>query len=121
MKALLRNWGLSAIPILMLTLSAFTKLTAPPEVVKQFTGTFGYPADTLVPLGIVELLCMVVYAIPRTAFLGAILVTGYLGGATATHVRVHDNFIAPVVIGVLAWAGLYLRDSRLRALVPIVK
>ena len=74
-----------------------------------------------VELGIIELVCVVVYVIPRTSILGAILLTGYLGGAVATHLRVLDPFfdtIFPILIGALVWGGIYLRDARLRALVP---
>ena len=81
----------------------------------------GYPASLVVPLGIVLLICTVVYAIPITSVLGAILLTGYLGGATATHVRVGQAFWFPVMMGVLLWAALFLRDDRLRALIPLRK
>jgi hypothetical protein len=73
----------------------------------------------LLGLGILELICAVIYVIPRTSMLGAILLTGYLGGAIATHVRVGEQFIMPAVLGVLIWGGLYLRDYRLRALLPL--
>ena len=80
----------------------------------------GYPLSLTRTIGLLELACVVVYAIPRTSALGAILMTGYLGGAVATHVRVGDplfsHVLFPVYIGVLAWTGLYLRDDRLRAL-----
>ena len=73
-------------------------------------------------IGLLELACVIVYAIPRTAVLGAILITGYIGGAIATHVRISDPaFIAPLFIALLAWAGLYLREPRLRPLLPIRK
>jgi len=81
----------------------------------------GYPASLVVPLGIVLLICTVVYAIPITSVLGAILLTGYLGGATATHVRVGQPFWFPVMMGVLLWAALFLREERLRALIPLRK
>jgi hypothetical protein len=82
------------------------------------TGRLGYPLSLVVPIGIVELLCVVAYVIPRTSILGAILLTGYLGGATATQVRVEDPwFLFPVAVGVLLWVGLLLRDPRLRSLV----
>lgn len=82
------------------------------------TGRLGYPLSLVVPIGIVELLCVVAYVIPRTSILGAILLTGYLGGATATQVRVEDPwFLFPVGVGVLVWVGLLLRDARLRSLV----
>ena len=111
---------LSALPVLLLLFSAVLKLRGPAEVVQVFTGKFGYPQQTLTPLGIVELSCAVLYAIPQTAFLGAVLVTGYLGGAVATHVRISDpEWFGPAVLGVLAWVGLYLRDPRLRELLPL--
>lgn len=95
------------------------KLVRLPAAVEG-TVRLGYPAGVVVPLGVVVLACVILYAIPRTAILGAILLTGYLGGATATQVRVQDPwFVLPVVIGVLAWAGIYLRDSKLRALLPL--
>jgi DoxX-like family len=82
------------------------------------TGRLGYPLSLVVPIGIVELLCVIAYVIPRTSILGAILLTGYLGGATATQVRVEDPwFLFPVGVGVLVWVGLLLRDARLRSLV----
>jgi hypothetical protein len=81
---------------------------------------FGYPPSTLLPIGIVEVCCALLYAVPRTAALGAVLVTGYLGGAVATHVRVSQGvWVAPALLGVLAWLGLFLRDPRVRALLPV--
>lgn len=82
------------------------------------TAKVGYPADCLVPLGLVLLASTILYAVPRTAMLGAVLLTGYLGGATATHVRLSQPFIFPVVFGVVVWGCLYLRDERIRALLP---
>lgn len=70
-------------------------------------------------LGVTELLCAVLYAIPQTSVLGAILLTGYMGGAIATHARIGEGFIPQIIIGVLVWLGLFLRDARLRALIPI--
>jgi hypothetical protein len=121
------NWvlwvgrGLSAIPVLMLIMSASMKLSHAPQMVQAWTGKFGFSESALVPIAILELACMAIYAIPQTAVLGAILVAGYLGGATCTHVRVGDGAgaITPVVLGVLAWLGLYLRDQRLRSLLPL--
>jgi len=109
----------SAVPVLMLAVSAVMKLMRTPQVLEGW-GKFGYPQGALLAIGVVELLCAVLYAIPGTAALGAILVTGYLGGATATHVRLGEAaFVAPVVLGILAWGGLFLRDPRLRALLPL--
>jgi len=117
-------WGgrlLSALPLLMLLPSAAMKFLKPPEVIEGFV-RLGYPESLALGLGILELACTAVYLIPRTSVLGAILLTGYLGGATATHVRVGDPlsmFIIPVILGVMVWGGLYLRDPRLRALIPL--
>src|SRR5271165_4665858 len=108
----------SAIPVLLLVFSAVIKLGKPALIVEGMA-RFGYPADLRFVLGIVELLACVVYVIPRTAVLGAILMTGYLGGATATNVRVGDpSWIMTVVLGVMVWGGLFFRDERIRALIP---
>lgn len=109
----------SALPALMLTMSAVFKLTADAEMIKMFTEGLGFPASTLVPIGIVELACVILYVIPQTATLGAVLITGYLGGAVVTHVRMADSFLNPLIFGVLAWLGLWLRDARLRSLLPL--
>ena len=107
----------SALPVLALGFSAIAKILRA-DAVLQGMAHYGYPEHLIVPIGILELLVALIYAIPRTSFLGAILVTGYLGGATATNVRVGDaSYIATVLLGVLAWAGLYLRDGRLHALI----
>ncbi len=108
---------LSAAPLALLLLSGTMKLVQPPEVVEGF-GKLGYPQHVAFPLGIVEIACAVLYAMPQTAVLGAILLTGYLGGATATHLRVEEPFYAPILLGVVLWLGLFLRDARVRALVP---
>jgi hypothetical protein len=110
----------SALPVLMLTLSGVMKLVQPPMVIEGLT-KLGYPTSLLVPLGIVELACTILYIVPQTSVLGAILLTGYLGGATATHLRVGESWIGPVLLGILIWLGLFLRDSRLRALLPLRK
>src|SRR5438105_15835600 len=88
---------LSAIPVLMLALSGVMKVLHAPQVVTGWRDQFGYPLWEMVPIGTVEILCAVIYAIPRTSVLGAILVTGYFGGAIATHVRVQD----PAFVGAL--------------------
>jgi hypothetical protein len=118
-KSLWTGRVLSAIPILLMLLSAVLKLLKPASVVQGFA-RYGYPESQIVILGIVEFLCCMVYLIPRSSILGAILMTGYLGGATATNVRVGDpSFVMTVVLGVLVWGGLFLRDVRLRALIPL--
>jgi hypothetical protein len=88
----------------------------------QGTVQLGYPESTIVPIGLVLLISLVCYLIPRTSILGAILLTGYLGGATATMVRVGNPWIPfPVFIGMLVWAGIYFRDAQVRALIPLRK
>ena len=109
---------ISALPVLMLLVSGVMKFVKPAPVVEEFA-RLGYPESLTLGIGILELVSTVVYVIPRSCVLGAILLTGYLGGATATHVRVGDPFFPPIVLGVLVWGGLYLRDERLRALVPL--
>jgi hypothetical protein len=114
---------LSALPCLMLFFSASMKLRGAPEIVEGFAKQ-GWPASSLAPIGIVEILVTIVYIIPQTAVLGAILVTSYLGGAVATHVHNGDGAgkIAPaVVLGIFAWLGLWLRDARIRELTPTRK
>jgi hypothetical protein len=98
-------------------MSAAMKFLQPPELAEGFT-KLGWDVNRAVILGVVEVVCTVAYVIPQTSVLGAILLTGYLGGATATHVRIGDPWIGPVVVGAVLWLGLYLRDVRLRALVP---
>lgn len=119
-KALWAGRIVSAIPVLMLVLSGVMKLMKPAPVVVEF-GRLGYPEKLTIVIGIIELACTVIYIIPRTAILGAILLTAYLGGATATHVRVGDPFFIPIVLGIMVWLGLYLRDLRLRPLMPLTK
>jgi len=110
---------ISALPVLLMLLSAALKLIKPAPVVQGFARV-GYPESLMLSLGILEILCCVVYLIPRTSILGAILMTGYLGGATATNVRVGDpSFLLPVLLGMFVWGGLFFRDARVRALLPL--
>jgi DoxX-like family len=108
------------LPALFLLLDAAMKLVKPGFVVEA-TGDLGFPESVIVPLGIVLAGCTILYLIPRTAALGAILLTGYLGGAIAAHVRHEDGWFPIVfcaVFGALLWSGLLLRDARLRAVLP---
>jgi DoxX-like protein len=112
---------ISALPVLFLLFDGVTKLVKPPFVLEA-TVRLGYPESAILGLGIVLIVCTVLYVIPRTSVLGAILLTGYLGGATATHVRVGTSFFSvvfPVVLGMLLWLGLYTRDQRLHELIPL--
>jgi len=107
--------------VLFLLFDTVVKVLRLPVAVEG-TVRLGYPARLVVAIGLAELICLATYLYPRTAVLGAILLTGYLGGATATQVRVENPWFGfPILISALAWAGLFLRNDRLRALVPIQK
>ena len=110
---------LSALAILFLLFDSVIHLMVIDPVVQAFK-QLGYPVEIAVPLGIIELVCLIIYVIPRTSILGAVLLTGYLGGAVATQVRVSAPLFStelfPIYIGVLLWGGLYLRDERVRTL-----
>jgi hypothetical protein len=116
-KALWAGWILTILPGLMLIASGVMKLMKPAALIEEF-GRLGLMEGQAFGIGILEICCAVIYLFPRTAVLGAILVTGYLGGAVLTHLRIGDPFLPPVIVGVVAWFGLYLREPRLRALVP---
>lgn len=109
---------MSALPVLLILLGSVMKLMKTASVLEGFARA-GVPERLILPVGLIELVCVVVYVIPRTSVLGAILMTGLLGGATITTLRIGDpTYPMPVVLGMLAWGGLYLRDMRLRALIP---
>ena len=116
-KALGAGRIISALPALLMGIGGAFMLIDPTPMLKTFSEV-GYSASLARPIACVEVVCVIIYLVPRTAVLGAILLTGYLGGATATHVRIGQPFYPPVAVGVLVWLGLYLRDSRLRALIP---
>jgi hypothetical protein len=113
---------LSGVAVLFLLVDAALKLLRLPQAV-QGTVALGYPEGVVQGLGVVQLVCLAVYLFPRTAALGAILWTGYLGGAVATHVRVGNplatHVLFPVYVAALLWLGLWLRDARLRASLPV--
>lgn len=114
-------WGsyiMSTLPVLMLLFSGIMKLIKPPSVMEGFAH-LGYDESVALGLGVVELLATLLYIIPRTSVLGAILLTGYLGGATATHLRIGEPFHMAILLGVFVWGGLYLRYERLRLLIPL--
>lgn len=113
--------AVSALPALFLLFDGAMKLVQPAPV-SEAMAHLGYPASLSPVLGVILLACLGLYVFPRTAVLGAILLTGYLGGAVTTHLRIGDGLFTllfPVIIGGLLWGGLWLRDSRLRALVPL--
>jgi hypothetical protein len=113
---------ISALPVLFLLWDSAGKLMKLGFVAEAFD-RMGYPVSTARGIGLLELACVAVYLIPRTSYLGAILLTGFLGGATATHVRVGDPFFShtffPTYVGLMMWCGLFLRDARLQALLTL--
>jgi hypothetical protein len=115
------GWVLSIVTILFMLFDSAGKLFLESHVVEATT-KIGYPVDAIRPIGIIALLCTILYAIPRTAILGAVLLTGFYGGAVASKIRIEDPLFSSILFGVyfglLAWAGLYLRDERLAALLP---
>ena len=114
--------ALSGLAVVLLALDSVGKLLQAAPVIEGTT-QLGYPRDIVFTLGVILLTCVVAYAIPRTSVLGAVLLTGYLGGAVATQVRVeaplYTHILFPTYVGIVVWAGLLLRDARLRALLPI--
>ena len=115
------GWIMSILPALFLLVDGVMKLVKPMFVVKA-TLELGYAENVILPLGIVLTASSILYLIPRTSVLGAILLTGYLGGAVDVHVRMGEGafpILFPVFFGVLLWGGLVLRDARLRALLPL--
>jgi hypothetical protein len=120
-KTLWAGRGISALAVLFLLFSGVIKvLNLAPAV--EATVQLGYPESLVLVIGLLELACLAVYVIPRTSMLGAILLTGYLGGAVATHVLAGSDLFSlvfPILIGALIWGGLFLRDDRLHALIPL--
>lgn len=109
------GWIIGTIPALFLLSSAISMCAAAPYVLKGLAH-LGYPQGVALGIGLAELAGVLLYLIPRTSVLGAILLTGFLGGATASHVRAGEMFFAPIIIGILFWGGLWLRSPRLRTL-----
>ncbi len=114
------SYVLSAAPALMLIFSGAMKLSGVPQLAEGFA-QLGWPLSLAIPLGILEIVSTLLYLFPRTAVLGAILLTGYMGGAIATHVRIGEPFVLQLLLGVAVWGGLYLRDRRLQELLPLVR
>jgi hypothetical protein len=108
---------LSGIAVLFLLFDSLGKLLKVAPVVEG-TAQLGYPETVIIPIGVILLICVVIYVIPRTAILGAVLLTGYMGGAIATHVRVGSPLLThvmfPIYVSLLVWGGLFLRDPRVR-------
>lgn len=113
------GWIVSVLPVLLLLMSATFKFIQPEPGFADGLAHMGWTPESVFKLGFVEIGCTVLYLIPRTSYLGAILLTAYMGGAVATHVRVGDVFVTQILVGVFIWLGLYMRDPRIRALIPI--
>jgi hypothetical protein len=115
---------ITALAVVFMLFDSVIHLLKIAPVVKAFA-QLGYPLSLALGIGIVELISVVAYAVPRTSILGAILLTGYLGGAIATQVRIgaplFSTVLFPVYVGMLIWGGLFLREERLRALVPLLR
>jgi DoxX-like family len=110
----------SLVVVAQLLLSAWFRATHHTYAVAEIVTGYGYPESAIVRIVIAECVLVVLYLVPRTSVLAAIVLTGYLGGAVATHLRIADTARAaiPLVVGILAWGGLYLRDRRIRQLLP---
>ena len=115
------GYVLSAIPVVFMTIGGLAFLFFAPDKVTEGMTKYGYPASASKPILIAEIVCGLIYAIPQTSTLGAVLLTGYLGGAVATHVHAGEPFFVPIIMGVLVWLGLWLRDTRYRVLLPLRK
>jgi hypothetical protein len=113
---------MTGLTVLFMLFDSLAKLALERHAISATT-QIGYPVNAIRPLGAIALACTILYAIPRTSIIGAILLTGYLGGAVASKVRIDDPLFSSVLFGVyfglIAWGGLYLRDGRLRALIPV--
>lgn len=116
------SYVLSAIPVLMLLFSAYMKIAQPQPKYGEGLAHIGWPIELSLTLAALELTCTLLYLIPRTSVLGAVLLAAYLGGATATHLRVGDplqSVLTPAILGMILWLGLWLREPRLKALLPL--
>jgi len=120
-RAVWAGRAISTLIVLLLLFDATGKLLRVPQVIEG-TAQLGYPVSSIVPIGIILLACVLLYAIPRTAVFGAVLLTGYLGGAIASHVRIDSPLFTHTLfglyLGLMLWGGLWLRDSNLRGLIP---
>jgi hypothetical protein len=112
------GWALSILASLLFLFSAFIKFKGGPDM-DQAMAHLGLPASMVLPLGILELICVVIYLIPATSVLGAILLAGYIGGTIVTCWRSGDPFIVNIALGLVVWLGIYLREPRLKELIPL--
>jgi DoxX-like family len=119
-KAIWIGRAISVLASLVFVISALLKLKGGPHLIQRLAH-LGLPERMIIPLAILELSCVLIYAIPATSVVGTILLTGYLGGAICTHWRVGDPLLFQIVLGILLWLGLYLREGRLNGLIPLRK
>ena len=119
-KVRLTGWIITIVVSLMFLMSGVMKFAGGKEV-QEGMAKLGFPASMLVPLGILELACIIIYLIPITSLLGAILMTGYIGGVILTHWRAGESLLIPIILGLVIWLGLYLREERLRELLPLIR
>ena len=114
------GWILSILVIAQLLSSAWFRASHHADAVAEIVTAYGYPESAIVPIVIAECVLVALYLLPQTSVLAALVMTGYLGGAVAAHLRIGDTLRAaiPLVVGILAWGGLYLRDRRIRQLIP---
>jgi hypothetical protein len=117
-KAYWIGWVISLLPIPLFIFSAALKVKGGPEVL-QGVAHLGIPTSLIIPLAILEISCVVIYLIPRTAVLGAVLMTGYIGGAILAHLRIGEPVYLHIVIGIALWLGIYLREPRLQEVLPL--
>jgi hypothetical protein len=112
------GWAIAVVLAAQFAFSAYLKFAYPDWMSKDFEGKFGFEAKHAFIIGIIEAACLLIYLFPRTAVIGAVLLTGYLGGAVVTHLRANESVAAPVIVGVLVWLSVFLREPRLRPLMP---
>jgi hypothetical protein len=116
---------LSGLAVMFMLMDAVMKLIKAQQVIDVTVGELGYQEHHILVLGVLGLACTIIYIVPKTALLGAVLLTAYFGGAVATHLRLDNplfsHMLFPVYLGILTWGGLWLRSKRLRELFPIIK
>lgn len=117
-KLVMTGWIITILLSLMFLISGVMKFMGGPEMAKGLNH-LGIPQSMVIPLGVIELACLAIYLIPITSALGAILMTGYVGGAIVTHWRVGDPVYIQIILGLMIWLGLYLREPRLKELIPL--
>lgn len=113
------GWAMTGVISAMLIMSGVMKLVSEGPKFEEEIAKIGIPKSMIVPLGILELACVAIYLVPQTSIVGVILLTGYLGGAICTHWRVDEAFFVQAILGVVVWLGIYLREPRLRAIMPV--